>query len=110
MNIEAPFLQTALSDPWRLSTSQQPQNQTGMWDPKVHDFLLSPGGGFGPVADDGYGVSYMLAKEDETFFHISRCALLGVWFFPVPALITASDICLWGVCLQQEVLLRHGLQ
>ena len=76
MGVEAPFLQAALSDPWRLSTSQQPQNQTGLWDPRAasDQFLISPGGGFGPVADDGYGVSYMVAKEDETFFHISRCA------------------------------------
>lgn len=30
------------------------------------------------MADDGYGVSYMVAKEDETFFHVSSkksCAL-----------------------------------
>ena len=33
--------------------------------------LLSPGGGFGPVADDGYGVSYMLAGGDSIYFHIS---------------------------------------
>ena len=26
---------------------------------------ISPGGGFGPVADDGYGVSHMVASEDE---------------------------------------------
>ena len=35
---------------------------------------ISPGGGFGPVADDGYGVSYMVASEDATFFHVSRYA------------------------------------
>lgn len=28
-------------------------------------------GGFGPVADDGYGVSYIIAGEDMIFFHIS---------------------------------------
>ena len=32
---------------------------------------MSAGGGFGPVADDGYGVSYILAGEDVIFFHIS---------------------------------------
>lgn len=31
----------------------------------------SPGGGFGPVADDGYGVSYMVAGEDMIWFHCS---------------------------------------
>ena len=33
---------------------------------------ISPGGGFGPVTDDGYGVSYMVASEDATYFHVSR--------------------------------------
>ena len=36
--IESPFLKSALSVPWRLSTSQQPQQQTKRWDlsnPKV---------------------------------------------------------------------------
>lgn len=32
---------------------------------------ISAGGGFGPVADDGYGVSYIVAGEDVIFFHIS---------------------------------------
>ena len=70
---DAPFLKDALSMPWRLSTSQQPQQQTDMWLPDknpVDAFRMSPGGGFGPVADDGYGVSYMVLK-DEIFFHVS---------------------------------------
>ena len=29
------------------------------------------GGGFGPVAPDGYGVSYIIAGEDTLFFHVS---------------------------------------
>ena len=32
---------------------------------------ISAGGGFGPVADDGYGVSYIVAGEGLIFFHIS---------------------------------------
>ena len=32
---------------------------------------LARGGGFGPVADDGYGVSYMVAGDKTVFFHIS---------------------------------------
>ena len=32
---------------------------------------ISPGGGFGPVADDGYGVSYMVPDDHKIFFHIS---------------------------------------
>ncbi len=27
--------------------------------------MVSPSGGFGPVADDGYGVSYMIASDDQ---------------------------------------------
>lgn len=36
--------------------------------------LLLATGGFGPVADDGYGVSYIIAGEDLLFFHISSKA------------------------------------
>ena len=32
---------------------------------------ISPGGGFGPVADDGYGISYMVPDDRKVFFHIS---------------------------------------
>ncbi|ESO89715.1 hypothetical protein LOTGIDRAFT_124665, partial [Lottia gigantea] len=29
------------------------------------------GGGFGPVSDDGYGVSYMIPGNNKFFFHVS---------------------------------------
>lgn len=32
---------------------------------------ISPGGGFGPVNDDGYGVSYMVPDDNRIFFHVS---------------------------------------
>lgn len=32
---------------------------------------LCPGGGFGPVSDDGYGVSYMIPGDQKIFFHVS---------------------------------------
>jgi len=76
-NMNCDFLNRSLSMPWRLSTSQQPQVQTNKWPPiiaaidagrvkwynddgsaieggpsSVND-VYSPGGGFGPVADDG---------------------------------------------------------
>jgi carnitine O-palmitoyltransferase 1 len=61
--IESPFLKSALSAPWVLSTSQQPQRQQPhLWDPTKNEEdhkHQAPGGGFGPVADDGYGVSYV---------------------------------------------------
>eukprot|EP01134_Creolimax_fragrantissima_P005540 CFRG5540T1 len=72
LNVDSKFLNDALSEPWRLSTSQQPQKQTDLWDPTgIHQHLVCAGGGFGPVADNGYGVSYMVAGEDLCFFHVS---------------------------------------
>jgi len=66
------FLKRALSIPYKLSTSQIPQTQTDFKRVRVEGVdLVSPSGGFGPVADDGYGVSYMIADEDRTFFHVS---------------------------------------
>ncbi|TDH71464.1 hypothetical protein CCR75_001110 [Bremia lactucae] len=79
-SIESPFLTNALSRPWRLSTSQQPQQQTDNWrlvEKALEGTKFSiddarcPGGGFGPVAEDGYGVSYMIAGEKMLGFHIS---------------------------------------
>jgi len=32
---------------------------------KIDESMVSPSGGFGPVADDGYGVSYMIASDDQ---------------------------------------------
>src|ERR1700678_4276552 len=32
--VDSPFLKGALSVPWKLSTSQQPQQQTTLWDIK----------------------------------------------------------------------------
>lgn len=72
---ESEFLKSALSLPWTLSTSQQPQQQMAgqhfsVTEPEL-THLISPGGGFGPVADDGYGVSYMVPDDNQIFFHIS---------------------------------------
>ncbi|XP_059141447.1 carnitine O-palmitoyltransferase 1, liver isoform-like [Physella acuta] len=74
LGMESEFLKKALSIPWTLSTSQQPQQQIP-WSPKCEDpkynHQLSPGGGFGPVAADGYGVSYMVPGDLRIFFHIT---------------------------------------
>ncbi|CAC5379687.1 CPT1A [Mytilus coruscus] len=68
---DSPFLTEVLSEPWRLSTSQTPHQQTNKLDLVKHPEHISAGGGFGPVADDGYGVSYIIAGEDVIFFHVS---------------------------------------
>uniref|UniRef100_A0A452FUU4 Carnitine O-palmitoyltransferase 1, muscle isoform n=2 Tax=Capra hircus TaxID=9925 RepID=A0A452FUU4_CAPHI len=71
LGVESPFLAEVLSEPWRLSTSQIAQFQIRMFDPNKYPKHLGAGGGFGPVADDGYGVSYMIAGENTIFFHVS---------------------------------------
>lgn len=71
LEVDSPFLHKVLSEPWRLSTSQTPHGQTANFDLKKYPSCISAGGGFGPVADDGYGVSYIIAGEDLIFFHIS---------------------------------------
>lgn len=71
LEVDSPFLKAVLSEPWRLSTSQTPHGQTSRFNVKENPACISAGGGFGPVADDGYGVSYIVAGEDLIFFHIS---------------------------------------
>ncbi|XP_034735408.1 carnitine O-palmitoyltransferase 1, liver isoform isoform X2 [Etheostoma cragini] len=68
---DSPFLKEVLSEPWRLSTSQTPMQQVELFDLVRHPELVSSGGGFGPVADDGYGVSYIIVGENLINFHIS---------------------------------------
>ncbi|KAG9342935.1 hypothetical protein JZ751_015151 [Albula glossodonta] len=71
LGVESPFLKEVLSEPWRLSTSQTPVQQMELFDLVNHPEYISCGGGFGPVADDGYGVSYMIVGENMINFHIS---------------------------------------
>ncbi|CAN0424035.1 carnitine O-palmitoyltransferase 1, liver isoform-like [Lampetra fluviatilis] len=71
LGLESPFLKEVLSEPWRLSTSQTPLQQTKMFDPNQKPDYVTCGGGFGPVADDGYGVSYIIIGENMINFHIS---------------------------------------
>ncbi|XP_054615568.1 carnitine O-palmitoyltransferase 1, liver isoform [Dunckerocampus dactyliophorus] len=71
LGVESPFLKEVLSEPWRLSTSQTPVQQMELFDLKNYPEFVSLGGGFGPVADDGYGVSYIIVGEDMINFHVS---------------------------------------
>ncbi|NWQ93326.1 CPT1B palmitoyltransferase, partial [Burhinus bistriatus] len=71
LGVQSPFLAQVLSEPWRLSTSQTPQQQLKMFDLNKYPDHVSTGGGFGPVADDGYGVSYIIAGENLITFHVS---------------------------------------
>ncbi|KAJ7994607.1 hypothetical protein DPEC_G00251220 [Dallia pectoralis] len=71
LGVESPFLKEVLSEPWRLSTSQTPLQQVELFDLANHPEYVSSGGGFGPVADDGYGVSYIILGDNLINFHIS---------------------------------------
>ncbi|KAM9299185.1 carnitine O-palmitoyltransferase 1, liver isoform-like [Gastrophryne carolinensis] len=71
LGVDSPFLKEVLSEPWRLSTSQTPIQQVELFDLINHPEYVSCGGGFGPVADDGYGVSYIIVGEDLINFHVS---------------------------------------
>ncbi|KAJ7330187.1 carnitine choline acetyltransferase [Desmophyllum pertusum] len=68
---DSPFLKEALTEPWKLSTSQTATQQTKRTDYAKNPEMKTAGGGFGPVADDGYGVSYIIAGEDTIFYHIT---------------------------------------
>eukprot|EP00331_Platyophrya_macrostoma_P018113 CAMPEP_0176465746 /NCGR_PEP_ID=MMETSP0127-20121128/37477_1 /TAXON_ID=938130 /ORGANISM="Platyophrya macrostoma, Strain WH" /LENGTH=798 /DNA_ID=CAMNT_0017858775 /DNA_START=95 /DNA_END=2491 /DNA_ORIENTATION=+ len=71
---ESPFLKRALGRGWKLSTSQTPMHQSvGEWpnEKENGDLYPRPSGGFGPVADDGYGVSYAIHGEKYLYFHVS---------------------------------------
>jgi carnitine O-palmitoyltransferase 1 len=71
---ESEFLHNVLTRQWTLSTSQTPHTQqTEVPDPNHPTFndKLCPGGGFGPVSDSGYGISYMFPNNHRIFFHIS---------------------------------------
>ena len=57
MGLESEFLKQSLSLPWGLSSSQEPQRQQPKWwegIPQAQaERMVSWGGGFGPVANDG---------------------------------------------------------
>lgn len=71
LGLKSQFLTEALSMKWGLSTSQTPTFQVEEVRTNAHKFFLSPGGGFGPVDDDGYGVSYIFMNRDLITFHVS---------------------------------------
>ncbi|NWR66983.1 CPT1B palmitoyltransferase, partial [Bucorvus abyssinicus] len=65
LGVQSPFLAQVLSEPWRLSTSQTPQQQLKIG--AVAPLTQPPP----QVADDGYGVSYIIAGENLITFHVS---------------------------------------
>ncbi|XP_063335916.1 carnitine O-palmitoyltransferase 1, muscle isoform isoform X7 [Pelmatolapia mariae] len=71
LGVDSPFLTKVLLEPWKLSTSQTPQQQLNLVDINKFPKYVGGGGGFGPVTDDGYGVSYIIVGENLITFHIS---------------------------------------
>lgn len=74
LGLECDFLKRALAIPWILSTSQQPQQQittSPSCDDPQYKSQICPGGGFGPVSSEGYGVSYMIPGNQLIFFHVT---------------------------------------
>jgi len=76
--VESKFLKSVITRGWKLSTSQIPQNQCERdWEMTKHGIKNNtevwprPAGGFGPVADNGYGVCYTLASEKSFYFHVT---------------------------------------
>lgn len=86
---------------WRLSTSQQAQVQDIVQRDRVPQTerykIASPGGGFGPVADDGYGVSYTWVEEGGLWFHVSGKRLGRSKRFGIEVQRAIKDM--WGVLL-----------
>ena len=50
LKLDSPFLAKVLGEPWKLSTSQTPSQQTGKLDYNNMPDRISAGGGFGPVS------------------------------------------------------------
>lgn len=71
LGLESKFLDKALTQQWKLSTSQTPHSQANLIDFNKHPTMISAGGGFGPVSEVGYGVSYIVCHEDLIMFHVS---------------------------------------
>ena len=73
MKQSSSFLEKVFSFTWGLSTSQTPSGQLKYMTKEHGDNNCCPGGGFGPVDPNGYGVSYLinLYKEDMVNFHVS---------------------------------------
>jgi len=71
LGLESKFLDKALTQQWKLSTSQTPHSQSNLINFNDYPEYLSAGGGFGPVSEVGYGVSYIVCHEDLIMFHVS---------------------------------------
>ncbi|XP_056285212.1 carnitine O-palmitoyltransferase 1, liver isoform-like isoform X2 [Pseudoliparis swirei] len=110
LRVESPFLKQVLSEPWRLSTSQTPV-QAEFFDIVNYPEYVSCGGGFGPVADDGYGVSYCAMGERLFNFHVTckhSCPDTGAHTFGVQIRKALRDLLQLLCPNQTELTKREG--
>lgn len=61
-----------LSEPWRLSTSQTPQQQIKMFSLEAYPDYISSGGGFGPVSGGGGREGMEAVQRDVPRSWVSR--------------------------------------
>ncbi|KAG5684908.1 hypothetical protein PVAND_014118 [Polypedilum vanderplanki] len=95
LEVDSPFLDKVFSEPWRLTTSQTPLGQTPKTDINKFKQLYTASGGFGPVVSDGYGVSYIILRDDIIFFHVSSkksCSVTNTDRFGKQIVKAMSDI------------------
>jgi carnitine O-palmitoyltransferase 1 len=95
LELDSPFLERIFNEPWRLTTSQTPMGQTPKTDLSKFPQLISASGGFGPVAYDGYAVSYIIVRDDLIFFHVSSkksCSVTDTDRFSNQIVTAMSDI------------------
>lgn len=100
---EVPFLKTVLGEKWVLSTSQTAVNQTMRLKIEKFPNRACIGGGFGPVAEHGYGISYIICGDNLISFHISSkksCAVTNSERFA--KLVEASMSEMRGYMLDEE--------
>lgn len=71
LQLDVPFLKSYLNEKWVLSTSQTAVNQTMRLNLDKYPDRACAGGGFGPIDENGYGVSYIICGENLISFHVS---------------------------------------
>ena len=71
LQVDEPFLNSYLKEKWVLSTSQTAVNQTMRLNLEKNPNMTCAGGGFGPIDENGYGVSYIICGEQLISFHVS---------------------------------------
>jgi len=67
----SPLLEKIMPPVYELSTSQTPLQQTDNVNLVKNPSMATAGGGFGPVSERGYGVSYIVVGENMIGFHVS---------------------------------------